>query len=395
MPTPKRICPPAAGEAAAVRRREKPGDGECSPDFGKRASGDCYTEAEYREKVREAEMERKAGEDAGKARAEAAALFAAFTQSPSIIHLRGAPAAYDGFRAATDDRHVQRVAVQGMAFEDVAGDGANDAAQPGNPVGAYRIADDTGGGFLDRDDATASVFAPCPTRITHDVPAGDAGEFRTSGEWKGVRGTFHCAGDCASRNGEPTGGDWTFRPGNPKDRVALDGAAWGWWVATDGDGDITGVTAFHNRGGLGGEDHSGVLAGPGSATYAGDATGKYVVPDATGRFTAKASLRAAFGDAPKLSGGIGSFRDADGGDLGWSVTLEETALAYNGSGFDVTGGKTVRTLDGVEGGEWRADLYGGGQDKVPSHALGSFLAEHQGSRVIGAFGATKTGESAE
>ena len=55
-------------------------DGECSPDFGKRASGDCYTEAEYRDKLREeaereAEKERKAGEDAGKARAEAAALF--------------------------------------------------------------------------------------------------------------------------------------------------------------------------------------------------------------------------------------------------------------------------------------------------------------------------------
>jgi len=45
----------------------------------------------------------------------------------------------------------------------------------------------------------------------------------------------------------------------------------------------------------------------------------------------------------------------------------------------VSGGKTVWTLDGVkaaEGGGWNADLYGGGSVTVPTHALGSFLAEH-------------------
>ncbi|MCY4240488.1 MAG: hypothetical protein OXD36_01955 [Rhodobacter sp.] len=149
-------------------------DGECSPDFGKRASGDCYTEAEYREKVREeaereAEKERKAEEDAGKARANAAALFAAFTQSPSIVRLRGAPAAYDGFRAATGDRHVQRVVVRGMAFEDFIGENPNDTAQPGNPVGPYRIADVTSGGVAGGESVIPFVDGHSPEVIP--VPA--------------------------------------------------------------------------------------------------------------------------------------------------------------------------------------------------------------------------------
>jgi len=176
---------------------------------------------------------------------------------------------------------------------------------------------------------------------------------------------------------------------------ALDDAVWGWWIATDGDGDITGVTAFHHRGGLANGDYSGVLGVPSTAAYAGDATGGYVLPGEAGRFTARAGLTATFGDAPKLSGEIENFRDAGDRDLGWSVTLNETALAYAAGGFDVTGGDTVWTRDGVrgtEGGEWRADLYGGDAVTVPTHALGSFLAVHQGSRMIGAFGAEKTGE---
>ena len=175
---------------------------------------------------------------------------------------------------------------------------------------------------------------------------------------------------------------------------------WGWWVATDGAGDITGITAFHHRGGLANENYSAILdpSRPNRATYGGDATGRYVLPDGTRRFTAKTSLTATFGPGnggDTLSGKIGSFRDADGRDLKWSVRLNETALAYVSPGFDLRDGKTVWTRDGArgtEGGEWRADLYGGNAVTVPTHALGSFLALHQGGRMIGAFGAKKTGE---
>ena len=168
-------------------------------------------------------------------------------------------------------------------------------------------------------------------------------------------------------------------------------ATYGWWVATGADGDITRVTAFYNLGGLANDDYTGALAGTGSATYEGDATGRYAVPDGAGNFTATAALTAGFGAAPTLSGTIGNFRDADGGDLGWSVALEGTGLAYRPGEFDVRGGETVWTLGGkagAAGGEWRADLYGGGGNGVPTHALGTFEAGgHRGGYMVGAFGA--------
>ena len=339
--------------------------------------------------------------DGEEAREAAEAFYAAFTQDPSIVSLRAAPAAYAEFRAAGGgDGHSQKDTVSGDPFGDlVDGDGTPDGSdETGDPVGSYEIADANGENALARDGATASVFAPGGTQVTHEVP--EDGEFKTPGEWMGVSGAFHCAGDCTSQNGRPTGEGWRFRPGDVTDRVTLDDAVWGWWVATDDEGDITGVTAFHHRGGLGNEDYSGVLnpSRPNRATYEGEATGGYVLPGAAGRFTATASLTATFGPGAggdTLSGEIMDFMDADNGELKWSVTLEETALSYASGGFDVTGGDTVWTRDGArgaEGGEWRADLYGGDAVTVPTHALGSFLAVHQGSRMIGAFGAEKTGE---
>ncbi len=335
------------------------------------------------------------------ARAAAGALYAAFTASPSITRQRGGPAAYREFGAATGEAadgegHGQRIAVPGEPFGDVADGSGNDTASPGRPEGAYDIADDDGFNALRRSGATAPVFGAGPSQVEHEPDAG--GVFSTEGEWMGVGGTFHCAGACTSRYGHPAGDGWTFRPKDAEDRTAGEDAAWGWWITRDAEGTITNVDAFHHRGGLGNGDHSDILAGPGSAAYAGDATGKYVLPDREGEFTAKVRLNATFGGGT-LSGGITDFTDADGGKLDWSVALREVGVSYRDGEFDGRDGVTVWTRGGVPGpemgGAWFADLYGGGPVTVPTHALGSFLARHQGGRMIGAFGAAKTGEAAE
>ncbi|MCY4243647.1 MAG: hypothetical protein OXD36_18150 [Rhodobacter sp.] len=332
--------------------------------------------------------------DVERAREAAGALYAAFTQDPSITRLRAAPAALREFRAADGESHSQRITVPGDPFGDVAEGPGNDAASPGRPEGAYDIADDDGFNALNRNGASASVFGAGPSQVEHEP--GESGVFSTEGEWSGVGGTFYCAGACTSRYGYPTGDDWTFIPTDAGDRTAGGDVVWGWWIDTD-DGEITGVTAFHHRGGLGNGDYSDILAGPGSATYAGDATGKYVLPDRDGAFTARVRLNATFGGGT-LSGGITDFTEA-GRDLGWSVALREVGVSHRDGGFDGRDGVTVWTRGGVPGpemgGAWSVDLYGGDSVTVPTHALGSFLARHQGSRMIGAFGAEKTEESAE
>jgi len=335
--------------------------------------------------------------DAEMARKDAAALYTALSKSGGVIHPIST-ANLDAFNKAKGEKHHQKMMQEGDPFEDVADGEGNATAMTGNPKGAYTIADRTtsnGTGNLARGEATAPVFAPGPSVVKHDVPDGGAGVFTTSGEWMGVSGTFYCTTGCESQNGHPIGSNWRFKPGNVKDKVTAKDIAWGWWINTGTNDEITGITLFNDPGGLT-KTTADLTDNNGSATYEGDATGKYAVPGEAGHFTAKAMLTAKFGPN-MLSGEIKDFKDADGKDkAGWSVTLKDTTLTYDNTNPDATG-KTVWTRDGGKGaeGDWHADLYGGTNTKVSTNALGSFKAKHQGSYMAGAFGTEKTGEAPE
>ncbi len=361
------------------------------------------------------EAERTA-EATAEAKAAATAVFHAIRSDSSDAYNDAAtsiPNTYADFKKAKGEKHHQKITVQGHMFEKVPGIGTATAevdAAAGDPEGAYDIMDAGVSNSLSRDEATSAAFAPGPSQKEHEVPENQVA-FTTSGEWMGVSGTFYCAMNCTSRNGHPEGNNWRFKPGDPKSRVTGADVVWGWWAALDSNDELNHFEVFTHQGGAPAQGDSSSIES-GSATFEGDATGKYAIrAEESGDFTAKATLTAKFGaTTDTLSGEITNFKDGDGNDkTGWSVSLEENNLdstnaALNSAAVINNTAKglrraTVWTRDGVKGDEewdaWDADLYGGSENEVPSHILGTFEAKHDGARMIGAFGTKKTGESAE
>ena len=138
----------------------------------------------------------------------------------------------------------------------------------------------------------------------------------------------------------------------------------------------------------------------GSATYEGEAAGRYAVyePDTgdsgIGSFTASAELRADF-DGDTIAGTIAGFSN----DPSWSLALKQKALT---GGVIAAGTDDVTwTIDGVpdDSGTWEARFYnnlpieGGTVTYQPHGIAGTFEAEYDpsgvGARaaVIGGFGA--------
>ncbi len=203
---------------------------------------------------------------ADKAKADAAALYTALTTTGLVrTNNTSSAAAYTAFKAADGEKDNQKIAVQGMPFDKVAMGDGTETSGTGNPEGSYGISNNSSENALDRDEATASAFAPGASVVTHKRPNDGAGVFTTSGEWMGVSGTFYCAGTCTSRNGHPTGDDWRFKPGNVKDRVTGQDAVWGWWISTDASDKITNVDLFYNGGGVAAGDYTDILLQTGSA----------------------------------------------------------------------------------------------------------------------------------
>lgn len=341
------------------------------------------------------------------ARAEAAALYAGLVANSSNATAIGAVRAIAytlaDFNKAEGEKDYQKITPEGASFEDTAMGDGEPAAASGIPKGAYDIIDGSGSasdGDLGRNDATSTAFSQGPTVEEHDT--GDSGIFTTSGEWLGVRGTFYCTADCDSQSGNPLGESWHFKPGNVKDRVKAKDVAWGWWVEPAAGADLIHVRAFVDHGGL--TLTTTAPTGDGSATFEGDARGAYAIPGEAGSFTAEATLTANFTGQDTLSGEIKNFKDADGNDkTGWSVALQENNLVAGGlagySDSENLRSSTVWTRDGRKGdamvNAWSAELYGGDDDAVSTHALGTFEAQHQGSHMVGAFGTEKKSESAE
>ncbi|MCY4240487.1 MAG: hypothetical protein OXD36_01950, partial [Rhodobacter sp.] len=296
-----------------------------------------------------------------------------------VLHPNQASASSTQFGAADDDdKYSQSVRLEGAKFSEATGINLGTLAETGALKDYYPIA----GGH---SNAEADGFGTI-SQEKHEL-ADNVVYFEISGTYAGVSGTFRCApggGDCTSKDGEPEDGTWHFKPNNKDDRVTGNKIEWGWWLIPGGDDAVEAVGLYYPIPGTLPTSLSEL--GEGKATYEGDATGQYAVTGDSGKFTAKATLTAEFGAAPKLSGNIHTFKGADDkARTGWNVELKENTGNAGGT-FAAANGTTVWQGNDVTSG-WAAQMYDGGEDEVPTLITGAFRAESQGGRMAGVFGA--------
>ena len=270
---------------------------------------------------------------------------------------------------------------------------------------------------------------------------------RVMGSFHGIAGTFTCASTACrivpiAGGGYETTGDWTFAPTVDENEPIADELAdlmvtiddqdymyFGIWAqaSTDADGDPTamanaifGGTMASQVATAGGV--TGYQALTGSASYAGPATGLYVLktfdteggstPTSGGQFTAMANLTATFGtpttvasdDHNTISGTITNFM-ANGEAIpgGWSLDLQNADISSSGpsDAAPIFSGMTRETDNDMgDQGAWRAQFFGAvtGDDTntadvdetvFPSGVSGEFTGHFANGHVIGGFGAER------
>ena len=238
-----------------------------------------------------------------------------------------------------------------------------------------------------------------------------------SGTLGEASGTFRCENasvvPCTVQN---TGGyfnfvgPWTFRPSSATSgvRVADTEHMWfGWWARqTVEHADPAHPTDDWAFGvGHGGNAVTNFDGATGTATYQGQAAGRYAVfepvtgESSHGSFSASARLEANFGNAMDegtISGTITGFSN----DPDWSLALKQGTIAGGVVAVETDG--VTWSIDGVpdDSGTWEAGFYSNlpdgttGLAQVQPHGVaGTFEAQYDGSGVgptaamIGAFGA--------
>ena len=260
----------------------------------------------------------------------------------------------------------------------------------------------------------SSSLAAAPARgsVTHGATGTGADEgLSFDGVFAGAAGGYSCGGAACSVTLDDTGaatdmgGTWTFGPdeGAMVQVPDYDHLQFGWWLQEKDDGS-RGFQTF--AGGTGFTVGAGAVtaAMTGSATYRGAAAGVYASVDVAGdqvtgategEFTAEATLTAHFFgalDDGEIAGEIDSFRNMSGEPMaGWRVTLRRAELTDGRADF---AGQSVATLGpGTNGsGSWEGLFHGTGgnaDDPRPGHVTGRFDAHFLGTRVAGAFGASK------
>ena len=242
-------------------------------------------------------------------------------------------------------------------------------------------------------------------------------QFTTNGTYHGVPGRYRCepitAGEACtstvSSDGNLVlgGGMWYFKPGNPSQKVS-DGASveFGWWAHdlknTDSTANPVVGVFFGNTGTA--VAHSTDIGG--TASYSGEALGKYAIHvgqadgNDSGHFKANAELTANFTD-DSISGMVKDFTGADGKARDWTVELVQQTINSSGGFEDTTGddaprgtGMTIWTIGGTAGkasGEWVGQLYKSATTTAdaltPTIAGGAFTSEHGNvGRMVGGFG---------
>ena len=260
--------------------------------------------------------------------------------------------------------------------------------------------------------STSLAAAPARGSVTHGATGTGADEgLSFNGVFAGAAGGYSCSGAACSVTLDDTGaatemgGTWTFGPdGGAMVQVPdYDHLQFGWWLQEKDDGSRDFQTF---AGGTGFTPGAGTVtaAMTGSATYRGAAAGVYASVDfaggqvtgaTEGEFTAEATLTAHFFgalDDGEISGEIDSFRNMSGETMaGWRVTLSRVELTDGQAAF---AGQTGATLGpGTSGnGSWEGLFHGAGSNADnprPGHVTGRFDAHFLGTRVAGAFGASK------
>ena len=252
------------------------------------------------------------------------------------------------------------------------------------------------------------------------------------GTMMGATGTFLCGTEgtgsttctISENKGDFTfGTGWTFDPDDGQMVTVADSdyTRYGWWAYKRKDGTFR-VGSFYGHTGPTGSDVTAAPgAGLGTATYNGNAAGKYAIdnrPTGTvldaGHFEAAATITANLGATPTVSGTINGFTvfndEAPDGEArdGWSVALGMTGITWaTGDDFNTVGdtadaatgivgggAANVWSIDGVKGaadGDWQGGFYHDGTprlDDTPSNVVGSFSASHgTNAYMVGAFGA--------
>ena len=275
-----------------------------------------------------------------------------------------------------------------------------------------------------------SGVAEFPSAVNQvDVPFMDDDEF--TGMFDGAPGTYTCVSMCTLSTDSDAelvavGGQWSFTPDDDEFLVPVDDTDYvhfGYWLnETEVDGEPV-YMAAPVAGGTAESPISDVQSLEGSATYAGAATGLYVIRTFTldgeiqnragGQFTADATLTAYFGGDDvavnkhySIVGTIEDFGDQHGSpiDSSWSVELEaalfgsQPGAVLTGTNGNVFSGAT----EGDQGmaGAWSGRFFGpvavdnddttpGRQSTFPSAVAGSFDAAFTNGAVIGSFGAEK------
>ena len=291
-------------------------------------------------------------------------------------------------------------------------------ADSATDVKGYLTLDATDNATLGR--IMAPTFTHSGTQTHQKAEREDALYVR--GTYDGAPGTYRCSGDvaCSSTNdgkGSPSAlaGTWHFKPDAGAMVMQPDAnyLYYGWWVNKNKDGEPMLATAF--VGAVGTVANGGDLTAlTGSATYAGNAVGKWGmhnVLDGTGNgghFTADAELEATFGTGATagVTGTIDNFRLNDGTeDPGWSVALERGALGTTGgtigAGAPADQPKTVWSINdnkSMAAGNWGGTMYDelpgdppdGDGSNLPTTVTGTWYSEFSTiGRMVGAFGADK------
>jgi hypothetical protein len=238
--------------------------------------------------------------------------------------------------------------------------------------------------------------------------AGD-GMGSADGTFDGVEGKFTCPSGCTMaidddgmRTG--SGGDWSFTPSDGalalRQEKDPDYVSFSYWLAMDDDEMPTGFYVYYGPTGalmaretFPAETDGGDRTTAITATYSGDAGGKYATRDITGvgqkgYFTADAMLSAKFlMDVTELRGTISNFMTGNDDHLPANMSVSLGMTDSNAGG--VFSGMTASKVDvlGLGSGDWQATLYGGENDAAAEEAAGVFNFSWGLGSVAGGFAA--------
>lgn len=271
-----------------------------------------------------------------------------------------------------------------------------------------------------RSSAFASGSGSKPHKGNTNTDADpDLEAFVTGGTFAGASGTYRCVlsgtTPCQSAVADDKGGitlsagTWTFTPNTDAMAQVPDSnyQHFGWWLRKADDGYSVNVFAGETGGPTGALT---LTALGGTATYTGNAAGKYSIYDSGpkgGHFTASVELKADFGTATEdgsVSGKIDKFVGDTAGMDTWVVTLPKLNLASGGAGTFAaadtgaitTAERPVWSIDGRAGGvgngQWGGSLHAVNSGGTPMTAVGTFTAEYDlVGNIKGAFGANHSG----